>query len=68
MKVKELRVMPRNELIEKVHELSKELIKDRAAASTGTTPKNPSKVKTNRRTIARIQHLLAQQQKEEHTA
>lgn len=66
MKAKELRVMARNELMEKLQELTKELIKDRAAAATGTTPKNPSKVKTNRRTIARIHHTLSQQQLEEH--
>ena len=47
------------ELTEKLIELTKELIKDRAAVSTGTTPKSPAKIKTTRHTIARIHQTIA---------
>ena len=59
MKFKELSSFTSQELTEKLVELSKELIKDRAVSSTGTTPKSPAKIKNNRKTIARIHHLLS---------
>ncbi|MEK6959709.1 MAG: 50S ribosomal protein L29 [Nanoarchaeota archaeon] len=64
MKAKELQIMSSKELNEKLNELSKELIKDRATAATGTTPKSPGKMRTSKRTIARIHQALATKQEE----
>lgn len=68
MKAKELRTMSAKELTDKLNELSKELIKDRATAATGTTPKSPGKMRMSRRTIARIHQTLASKRAEEKKA
>lgn len=59
MKIKDLKSMPEDELKAKKTELLNELIKEKAQAATGTVPKNPSKIKLARRTIARINTILA---------
>lgn len=65
MKIKELRSLSKTDLENKISELKKDLIKDRAQAATGTVPKNPSKIRLARRTIARIETILAQKTEEE---
>lgn len=55
--------MPAAELKEKLAQLKLELTKERAQIATGTVPKNPGKVKVTRKTIARIETLLAMEDK-----
>jgi len=62
MKLKELKSLPDAELKAKKIELLNELIKERAQVATGTVPKNPSKIKLARRTIARINTILAKKE------
>lgn len=59
MKIKDLKALPEAELKTKKIELQNELIKEKAQVATGTVPKNPSKIKLARRTIARINTILA---------
>lgn len=59
MKIKDLKSMPIEELKAKKVELQTELIKERAQVATGTVSKNPSKIKIARKTIARINTILA---------
>jgi len=59
MKIKDLKALPEAELKAKKIELQNELIKEKAQVATGTVPKNPSKIKLARRTIARINTILA---------
>ena len=63
MKFKELKSMPVAELKDKLAQLKLELTKERAQIATGTVPKNPGKVKVTRKTIARIETLLAMEDK-----
>jgi len=63
MKFKDLKSMPKNELREKLAQLKLELAKERAQIATGTVPKNPGKVKFTRKNIARINTLLASEDK-----
>ena len=63
MKIKELRAMREPELKQKIHELKKELMKDNAQVATGTVPKNPGKLKLAKKTIARINTILAEARK-----
>ena len=62
MKLKDLKALPDAELTEKKVELLNELIKERAQVATGTVPKNPSKIKLAKRTIARINTILAKKE------
>ena len=62
MKVKELKVMDELELKNKTSELKKELMKINSQIAVGTVPKNPSKVREIKRTIAKI--LTIKRQKE----
>jgi len=59
MKVKELKVLHNNELQEKLEELRKELMKQRAQIAIGATPKNPGKVRAVKRSIARIITIMS---------
>ncbi len=54
MRAKELRSIPREDLLSKLSELKKELIKHNAQIATGTTPKSPGQVREIKKTIARI--------------
>jgi ribosomal protein L29 len=63
MKFKELKSMPVAELKDTLAQLKLELTKERAQIATGTVPKNPGKVKVTRKTIARIEMLLAVEDK-----
>lgn len=51
---KELRKLSKEERTKKLAELRLELMKDRAQVASGTAPKKPSQIRTNRKTIARI--------------
>lgn len=54
MKAKELRIMGKADLNNKVYDLKKELMKFNSQIATGTAIKSPSKVRNIRRTIAKI--------------
>ncbi len=59
MKFKELKALPPAELNDKILELKKELIKENAQVAIGTMPKNPRKLRLAKKTIARIETILA---------
>lgn len=58
MKIKELKSMSEEDLKEKLGELKKELMKENAQIAAGTVPKSPGKVRTMKKTIAKITMLL----------
>lgn len=60
MKIKELRALGEADLKQKMLDLYKELMKDNAQVATGTIPKNPGKLRLAKKTIARINMILAQ--------
>jgi large subunit ribosomal protein L29 len=62
MKFKEMKNLPKAELEEKMMELKKQLMKDNTQISSGTIPKNPGLIKTNKKTIARILTILKQKE------
>lgn len=59
---KKIKELSNEDLRKKRDELYKELIKDKAQVAIGTVPKNPGKIKTARKTIARITMLLAKEE------
>ncbi len=59
MKYKELSALSTEELKKKLTELAKELMKENTQISTGTVPKSPGKLKTTKKTIAKIKDLLS---------
>ena len=62
MKVKELKLMNKFDLENKIIELKKELMKINTQVATRTIPKNPTKIRNIRRNIAKI--LTINQDKE----
>lgn len=60
MRFKELSVLQPGELREKLLELKKELMKENAQVAIGTVPKNPRKLRNAKKTIAKIEMVLAQ--------
>lgn len=54
MKYKELRMMNETELENRMVELEKELMRINSQIATGTVPKNPSKARVAKKTIAKI--------------
>ena len=60
MKSRDLKSMQKGELLGKLNELKKELIKHNAQIATGTTPKSPGQVKETKKTIAKILTILNQ--------
>ncbi len=71
IKLKDMKEMGREELLEKLSELKKELMKLNAQVHTGTAPKNPGQIKQIKKTTARILTLLKiremQKKKEENS-
>lgn len=64
MKFKELATLPQAELNEKLIELKKELMKENAQVAIGTMPKNPRKLRNEKKTIAKLEMLLARKTEE----
>ena len=64
MKAKELRELTTEELVKKVEELKAELYNLRFANATGNLEK-PSKIKEDRKTIARIKQILTERENKE---
>jgi len=54
LKVSEMRTMTKQELDDELASLRAELIAERAKRSAGGAPENPGRVKSIKRTIARI--------------
>lgn len=65
MKIKEIRGLGKEELISRLEELRKELIKHNAQIATGTVPKSPGQVKQNKKTIAKILTILNEKKSKE---
>lgn len=63
MKFKELKALGAEELRSRMLELKKELIRENAQVAIGTMPKNPRKLRIAKKTMARIEMLLAQKQR-----
>lgn len=64
MKFKELKAMTVADLKDKLLELKKELMKENAQVAIGTVPKNPRKLRLAKKTIAKINTILASRQEE----
>lgn len=62
---KQIKELPHDDLRKKRDEVYKELVKDRAQVAIGTVPKNPGKIKLARKTIARINMILATEGKKQ---
>lgn len=58
MKIRELKQINPSELAQKLDELKRELMKYNAQISTGTPPENPGKVKSIKKTIAKINFII----------
>ena len=58
MKARDIRSLPKEELMNKLNELKKELVKQNAQIATGTTPKSPGQVKQIKKTIAKILTII----------
>lgn len=56
----EIKKMTPKQLLEKKMELQKEMIKVNAQLSTKTTPENPGRIRTVKKTIAHINMILSQ--------
>ncbi len=65
--MKELRANSKEERAKKLSELQTELMQARGQVATGSSPKNPGRVRSIKRTIARI-YTLARQKGEEKKA
>lgn len=58
MKFKELQGTSKNDLLKKQRELELELIKEQGVVAAGTAPKSPGHMRTIKKTLARIKHVL----------
>ena len=58
---KKLKALNREDLKKKREDLYKDLIKDQTQIALGTMPKNPGKIHFTKKTIARINQILAQE-------
>lgn len=57
MKFKDLSQKTKEDLAKIQKETTLELMKERAQVATGTTPKSPGKLKTLRKTLAKIKQI-----------
>lgn len=62
MKIKELRSLSEPDLKEKLVSLQKEIMKDNAQVAIGTVPKSPGKLRSAKKTVAKIRMILAQKE------
>ncbi len=62
MKLSEIRAMDVSALGEKVAELKAELAREKALVAGGTRPENPGKIKSVRKTIARILTVIKEKE------
>ena len=64
MKISEIRAMDVSSMKEKVVELKAELAKEKALVAGGTRPENPGKIKSVRKTIAKILTVVNEKKRE----
>jgi ribosomal protein L29 len=64
MKQKEIFVLPTDELLKRKEDARFELMKLNSQVATGTTPKSPGQIRLLRRTLARIEFVMAQRTKQ----
>ncbi len=57
LKVREARKLSEKEILSKIEELRKELLKLNSQVSSGATPENPGKISEIKRTIARLMFI-----------
>lgn len=62
-KVKELRGMSLEDSVDKLSELQGVLAKERATLASGVRPENPGKIRSVRKTIARLHTLINEKTK-----
>lgn len=60
MKTRDLRQLSAKELNDKLKETSLELMKEKSTIASGSAPKNPGKIKTMKKIIAKIKTLQAE--------
>ncbi len=65
LRAEEIRDMSVEEMREKLQNLRAEYSKEQALLATGTAPENPGRIKTLRRTMARLSTLMHEREKEE---
>jgi len=58
MKFSEIKNMSVKELEEKLQEIRKDLIKENAQVAIGTTPKNPGKLRNQKKMVAKIKTAM----------
>ncbi|MFH1409836.1 MAG: 50S ribosomal protein L29 [Nanoarchaeota archaeon] len=63
MKIKEIRSLTDEKLIERMDELAKELMKLNAQVATGSNPKSPGQLRKIKKTLAKIKTV--QQEKKQ---
>jgi large subunit ribosomal protein L29 len=63
MKLSEIRAMDKDALNERIVELKSELAREKALVAGGTRPENPGKIKSVRKTIARIFTVIKEKEK-----
>lgn len=61
---KEIRTMNKDQLITKMADLNRELIKYRSQIAMGTLPENPGRIKLIKKTIAKIKTSMNNPQEE----
>ncbi len=61
LRSEEIRKMKPNEQKKQLDDLTAELLRERALVSAGGAPENPGKSKELRRTIARLNTIMAEQ-------
>ena len=54
----DMKNMSKSELVAKMNEFRKELMKLNAQVATGTTPKSPGQIKNIKKNVSRIKNLL----------
>ena len=64
LRAKQIRGMEKAEIEERLKSLEESLLKERASVAMGGAPRNPGKIKSLRRQIARINTVLSGGQKE----
>jgi len=64
MKAKKLREMNDAELMKKLEELKKELLRLKTQIASKTVPENPGKIRSIKKTIARIYTIRRERKKE----
>jgi len=63
LKPKEIRALSPDEKVEKLRELKEELLHERGVASMGGAPMSPGRIRSIRKTIARINTIINEEKR-----